>query len=53
MTIINQVAARRSSIFRRDPVKNALRIDAPPPMRETYRRRREEVAYASEKIFSP
>ena len=34
-----------------DPVKNALRIDAPPTMRETYRRARGEVACAAKKYF--
>jgi hypothetical protein len=52
MTVINQVAARRSSVLHRDPVKNALFIDAPPPMRKTYRRLREEVASAREKNIS-
>jgi hypothetical protein len=51
-TVINQVAARRSSVFGRDPVKNALRIDAPPTMPETYRHAHGEVAWRSEKIFS-
>ncbi|HEX9100769.1 MAG TPA: hypothetical protein VF997_01130, partial [Polyangia bacterium] len=50
-TVINQVAARRSSVLACDPVKNALHIDAPPANRETYRHERGEVACARRKIL--
>jgi hypothetical protein len=50
-TVINQVAARRSSVAGADPVKNGSRIDAPPTMRETYRRVVGEVAWSGEKYF--